>query len=70
LSLKVRETKASLDRADFACFMNKQGLPATHYFTSNGALLSSWFRVIRDLLVTQGKEEDGENGIYTPNTSK
>jgi len=50
--------------------MNKQGLPATHYFTSNGALLSSWFRVIRDLLVTQGKEEDGESGIYTPNTSK
>ena len=50
--------------------MNKQGLPVTHYFTSNGALLSSWIRVIRDLLVTQGKEEDGESGIYTPNTSK
>jgi hypothetical protein len=50
--------------------MNKQGLPATQYFTSNGALPSSWIRVIRDLLVTQEKEEDGESGIYTPNTSK
>jgi hypothetical protein len=59
-----------VDRADCACFMNKQVLPVTHYFNSNGALLSSWIRVIRDLLVTRRKEEDGESGIYTPNTSK
>jgi len=66
----VKKKKASLDRADCACVTNKQGLPVTHYFTSNGALLSSWIRVIRDLLVTQRKEEDGESGIYAPNTSK